>query len=57
MTGVQTCALPISRWYEKLFQYNRIPGVAVDIIWKAAKTEFNSEDFATIAVDTYIAED
>lgn len=47
----------LPQWYEKLFQYNRIPGVACDIIWKAAKTVFNTEDFGTIAVDTYIAED
>jgi len=47
----------LPKWYEKLFQYNRIPGVAVDIIWRAAKTVFNSEDHATITVDTYIAED
>lgn len=45
------------KWYEKMFDYNRIPGVAVDIVWKAAKTVFNSEDFATIAIDTYIAVD
>lgn len=45
------------QWYEKLFQYNRIPGVAVDVVWKAAKTVFNSEDFGVIAVDTYIAVD
>jgi hypothetical protein len=47
----------LPQWYEKLFQYNRIPGVAVDIIWQTAKTVFNSEDFGTITVDTYIAED
>ena len=44
-------------WYEKMFDYNRIPGVAVDVVWKAAKTVFNSEDFACIAIDTYIAVD
>lgn len=47
----------LPKWYEKLFQYNRIPGVAVDIVWRAAKTVFNSEDFACVAVDTYIAVD
>lgn len=47
----------LPKWYEKLFQYNRIPGVAVDIVWKAAKTVFNSADFATITIDTYIAVD
>ena len=45
------------KWYEKLHDYNRIPGVAVDLVWKAAKTVFNSEDFATIAIDTYYAGD
>uniref|UniRef100_A0A6M3L330 Putative major capsid protein n=1 Tax=viral metagenome TaxID=1070528 RepID=A0A6M3L330_9ZZZZ len=44
-------------WYEKMFDYDRIPGVACDIVWKAAKTVFNSKDFATITVDTYISED
>lgn len=44
-------------WYEKLFQYNRIPGVCVDVVWKAAKTIFDSEDFAVIAIDTYIIPD
>ncbi len=44
-------------WYEKMFDYNRIPGVATDIVWKAAKTVFNGEDFGLIAVDTYIAVD
>jgi len=47
----------LPQWYEKLFQYNRIPGVACDIIWKAAKTVFNAEDFGVISVDTYISED
>jgi len=47
----------LPKWYEKLFDFNRIPGVAVDIVWKAAKTVFNSEDLATIAIDTYIAVD
>lgn len=45
------------KWYEKMFDYGRIPGVACDVVWKAAKTVFNSEDFAVIAVDTYIAVD
>jgi N4-gp56 family major capsid protein len=41
------------QWYEKLFDYNRIPGVATDLIWKAQKTVFNSEDFGVVAIDTY----
>ena len=44
-------------WYEKLFKYNRIPGVLVDVIHKVSKTAFNSEDFGVIAVDTYYAAD
>lgn len=44
-------------WYEKLFQYGRIPGVATDLIYEVAKTVFNSEDFGVIAGDTYIAVD
>lgn len=39
-------------WYEKLFDYYRIPGVATDIIYEVAKTVFNSEDFGVIAADT-----
>ncbi len=45
------------KWYEKMFDYHRIPGTAVDVVWKAAKTLFNSEDFATIAIDTYYVPD
>jgi len=44
-------------WYEKLFDYERIPGVATDLIWKAAKTVFNSKDFGMITVDTHYAAD
>ena len=39
-------------WYEKMFQYGRIPGVATDVILACAKTVFNSEDFGSIIVDT-----
>jgi len=45
------------KWYEKMFDYGRIPGVATDVVWKAAKTVFDGEDFGAIAVDTYIAID
>jgi N4-gp56 family major capsid protein len=45
------------RWYEKKFQYERIPGVAITIMWKAAKVVFDSEDFGCVAVDTYYAAD
>lgn len=44
-------------WYEKMFDYNRIPGVATDLIWAAKKTAFNSEDFGVVAIDTGYAED
>lgn len=45
------------QWYEKLFDYNRIPGVAVDVVHKVSKTVYNSQDFGCIAVDTYYAAD
>ncbi len=45
------------KWYEKMFDYNRIPGVAVDVVWKAAKTVFDSEDYGVVAVDTYYVPD
>lgn len=44
-------------WYEKMFQYGRVPGVATDMIYGVKKTEYNSEDFGVIAVDTAIVED
>lgn len=44
-------------WYEKLFDYERIPGVATDLIWRAAKSVFNSKDFGVITVDTAYAAD
>lgn len=44
-------------WYEKLFDYNRIPGVATDLIWGCTKTAFNSEDFGVIAMDTFVGID
>ena len=42
----------LPEWYEKLFKYNRIPGVLVDVIHKVSKTVFNSKDFGVITVDT-----
>lgn len=39
-------------WYEKMFEYGRVPGVATDVIVGVGKTVFNSEDFAVITVDT-----
>lgn len=47
----------LPKWYEKMFDYGRIPGVATDVVWRAAKTVFNSEDFGTVAVNTYYAGD
>jgi len=38
-------------WYEKLFDYERIPGVAVDMILGVGKSVFNSEDFGVYTVD------
>jgi N4-gp56 family major capsid protein len=39
-------------WYEKNFEYNRVPGVATDVIYGIGKPEFDSEDFGVITVDT-----
>ena len=45
------------QWYEKLFDYNRIPGVATDLIWGCKKTAFDGEDFGVVAVQTaYVAD-
>ncbi len=44
-------------WYEKMFQYGRVPGVATDVIYGVGKAEFNSEDYAVIAVDTMATPD
>jgi len=39
-------------WYEKDFDYGRVPGIATDIIYGIKKTRFNGKDFGVIAVDT-----
>ena len=44
-------------WYEKMFQYGRVPGVATDVIYGVAKTEFNNEDFGVITIDTAFVTD
>lgn len=44
-------------WYEKDFDYGRVPGVATDVIYGIGKTEFNSEDFGVITVDTMATPD
>lgn len=53
--GAQACCKAWAQrpgWYEKQFQYGRVPGVATDTIYNVEKTEFNSEDFGVIAIDT-----
>jgi len=39
-------------WYEKNFEYGRVPGVWTDVIMAIQKTVWNSEDYAVITVDT-----
>jgi len=44
-------------WYEKLFDYERIPGVATDMLLGVAKTQFNDEDFGCFTIDNdYVAD-
>jgi N4-gp56 family major capsid protein len=55
------CYAQYPGWYEKDFDYNRVPGVATDVIYRADKTRFTldgvSEDFAVICMDTAVEED
>ena len=44
-------------WYEKLFDYERIPGVATDFLVGVAKTVFNSKDFGVITIKTQYTPD
>ncbi len=44
-------------WYEKLFDYERIPGVATDFVLGVGKTVFNSEDFGCMTIDNDYAAD
>lgn len=44
-------------WYEKDFDYGRVPGIATDIIYGIKKTRYNSKDFGVIVVDTTYAVD
>ncbi len=39
-------------WYEKDFDYGRVPGVMTDFIYRTDKPKFNSEDYGVITVDT-----
>ena len=60
LLGAQAGAIAFAQkpeWNEKLFDYDRIPGVGVDMLVAIGKTKFNSEDYAVIAVDnTYTAD-
>ena len=44
-------------WYEKNFDYDRVPGVATDIVYGIKKARFNSKDFGLVTVDTAYAAD
>jgi N4-gp56 family major capsid protein len=58
--GAQAGALAVSRppsWDEKTFDYNRKAGFAISTHAAIAKPKFNNEDYALIALDTYIAAD
>lgn len=44
-------------WYEKDFDYGRVPGIATDVIYGVKKTVFDSRDFGMISVDTAIVPD
>ena len=39
-------------WYEKDFDYGRVPGIATDIIYGIKKTRYDSKDFGVIVVNT-----
>ena len=58
--GAQAAALAVAKgptWDEKEFDYGRKAGFAISVIAAIAKPVFNSEDYAVIALDTYIAVD
>ncbi len=44
-------------WVEESFDYQNQTGFATAVIYEAAKTIFNSEDYGMIALDTYYAAD
>ncbi len=46
-----------TNWIEESFDYQNQTGFATAIIYEAAKTIFNSEDYGVIALDTYYAAD
>jgi len=58
--GAQAGLLAIAKnvgWDEKTFDYGNKTGIAVGAMYGVVRTEFNSEDFATIAVDTCVVAD
>jgi N4-gp56 family major capsid protein len=60
LLGAQAGALAWAQkpsWMEKDFDYDRIPGVAVDMLLGFGKTKFNSQDYGCIAIDNaYVAD-
>ena len=55
LLGAQAGVLGYSQypsWLEKMFDYNRIPGVATDMVLAHGKSVFNNEDFGTIQLKT-----
>ncbi len=44
-------------WYEKNFEYGRVPGVATDIVIGIKKPVFDSKEYGVIAVNTAVVPD
>jgi N4-gp56 family major capsid protein len=60
LLGAQAGALAWGQkpaWYEKDFDYDRVPGVATDMLIGFEKTKFNSEDYGVLALDNAYTED
>jgi len=58
--GAQALAIGVHQyptWEEKDFDYARKAGFSTGVIMAVDKPKFNAEDFAVIALDTYIAVD
>lgn len=58
--GSQSGLFTIGRnlhWEEEMTDYQQVKGVAIDAYWQAAKTQFNSNDYGVIAVDTIVNTD
>ena len=47
----------VSKWVEKLFDYDNEWGIALSLFFAIAKTEFNGIDYGVITVDTAIVAD